>query len=300
MNKKLTKHLAPGHATCAGCGIPAIVRTVLGATDEQVIVSNATGCLEVTTTIYPSTSWKVPYIHSAFGNAAATSAGIDAAQKALQKNGKLKKPAKIVAFGGDGGTYDIGLQALSGALERGHDFLYVCYDNEGYMNTGGQRSGATPFGANTETAPAGSESFGKTQQRKDLMEIVKAHGIKYLAQANVAYLPDLKRKAQKALETKGPSFLLVLQPCTQIWKFPTSEYVAVGKLATETNFWPLFEIEDGEYKLTQEIKTPKPIEEFLKVQGRFKHLFSEKNKDVIAEIQKAVDENIKKLQKKCI
>lgn len=297
MNKKLTEKFSAGHATCAGCGIPAIVRTVLGATDEPVIVSNATGCLEVTTTIYPSTSWKVPYIHSVFGNAAATASGIDAAQKALEKSGKLKKPAKIIAFGGDGGTYDIGLQALSGALERGHDFLYVCYDNEGYMNTGGQRSGATPYGANTETAPIGSQSFGKAQQRKDLMEIVKAHGIKYLAQANVAYLPDLKRKAEKALKTEGPSFLLVLQPCTQLWKFPTSEYVAVGKLATETNFWPLYEIENGNYVINYVNKSPKPIEEFLKVQGRFKHLFKDTNKEIIAKIQADVDVNWERLKK---
>lgn len=298
MNKKLTEKLSSGHATCQGCGIPAIVRHVLGATDEPVIIANATGCLEVTTTIYPYTSWKVPYIHSVFGNAAATAAGIDAAQKALEKSGKIKKKAKIVCFGGDGGTYDIGLQALSGALERGHDFLYVCYDNEGYMNTGGQRSGATPFGANTETAPAGVASFGKSQQRKDLMEIVNAHGIKYLAQANVAYLPDLKKKAKKALETSGPSFLLVLQPCTQLWKFPVSDYVAVGKLATETNFWPLYEIEDGKYVLNSVQKNPKPIEEFLKTQGRFKHLFSDKNKERISEIQKTVDANLEKLARK--
>lgn len=298
MNKELTKKLSAGHATCQGCGIPAIVRHVLGATDEPVIVANATGCLEVTTTIYPYTAWKVPYIHSVFGNAAATAAGIDAAQKALMKSGKIKKKAKVVVFGGDGGTYDIGLQALSGALERGHDFLYVCYDNEGYMNTGGQRSGATPYGANTETAPAGVTSFGKAQQRKDLMEIVNAHGIKYLAQTNVAYVHDLKKKAKKALETAGPSFLLVLQPCTQLWKYPTSEYVAVGKLATETNFWPLYEIEDGKYTINNIVKTPKPIEEFLKVQGRFKHLFSDKNKGIISEIQKTVDANMEKLVKK--
>ncbi|HEX8974650.1 MAG TPA: thiamine pyrophosphate-dependent enzyme [Patescibacteria group bacterium] len=298
MNKELSKKLSSGHATCAGCGIPAIVRTVLGATEEPVIVSNATGCLEVTTTIYPNTAWKVPYIHSVFGNAAATAAGIDAAQNALLKSKKIKKKAKIVAFGGDGGTYDIGLQALSGALERGHDFLYVCYDNEGYMNTGGQRSGATPYGASMETTPAGKESFGKTQQRKDLMEIVKAHGVKYVAQANVAYLPDLKRKAEKALNTPGPSFLLVLQPCTQVWKFPTSQYVNIGKLATETNFWPLYEIEDGKYTLNYEVKNPKPIEEFLKTQGRFKHLFAEKNKPVIADIQKEVDRNLENLKAK--
>ena len=300
MNKELSKKLAPGHATCAGCGIPAIVRTVLGATNEPAIVSNATGCLEVTTTIYPYSAWNVPYIHSAFGNAAATAAGIDAAQKALQKSGKLQKPAKIVAFGGDGGTYDIGLQALSGALERGHNFLYVCYDNGGYMNTGGQRSGATPFGASTETAPAGKIDFGKEQQRKDLMEIVKAHGVNYLAQANVAYLADLKRKAIKALNTPGPSFLLVLQPCTQVWKFPTSEYVAIGKLATETNFWPLYEIEDGKYTLNQTPKERKPIEEFLKTQGRFKHLFKSGNEAVIKKIQSEVDGNFEKIRNKCV
>jgi pyruvate ferredoxin oxidoreductase beta subunit len=310
MNNKLTKHLASGHAMCAGCGIPAIVRTVLGATNDPVIVSNATGCLEVTTTIYPNTSWRVPYIHSVFGNAAATAAGIDAAQKAFEKSGKLKKKAKIIAFGGDGGTYDIGLQALSGALERGHDFLYVCYDNEGYMNTGGQRSGGTPYGANTETAPAGEFSFGKTQQRKDLMEIVKAHGIKYLAQANVAYLDDLEMKAKKALNTPGPSFLLVLQPCTNMWKFPTSQYVNIGKLATETNFWPLYEIsaqggsasggEEQKYIINYIPTNPKPIEEFLKTQGRFKHLFTSRNKKIIVQIQEQVNENWEKLKKKCI
>jgi pyruvate ferredoxin oxidoreductase beta subunit len=298
MNKELTEKLAPGHSTCAGCGIPVIVRTILSATKDPIVVSNATGCLEVTTTVYPYTAWKVPYIHSAFENAAATISGVDAAQKALHKKGKLKKKAKLVAFGGDGGTYDIGLQALSGALERGHDFLYVCYDNEGYMNTGGQRSGGTPYGANTETEPAGLESFGKVKQRKDLMEIVKAHNIKYLAQANVAYPQDLAMKAKKALETEGPSFLLVLQPCTTLWKFPTSQYVRMGKLATETNFWPLYEIENGNYVINYVNKNPKPIEEFLKGQGRFKHLFEERNKEVLEDIQKTVDENWKILEGK--
>jgi pyruvate ferredoxin oxidoreductase beta subunit len=216
--------------------------------------------------------------------------------EALFKRKHLRKKAKLVAFGGDGGTYDIGLQALSGALERGHDFLYVCYDNEGYMNTGGQRSGGTPFGANTETEPVGEKAFGKSRQRKDLMEIVKAHDIKYLAQANVAYPQDLAMKAKKALETKGPSFLLVLQPCTNLWKFPNSMYVRYGKLATETNFWPLYEIENGKYKINLEIKKPKPIEEFLKGQGRFRHLFEAKNKKIIKKIQKMVNENWKKLK----
>lgn len=297
MNQELAKKLAPGHTTCAGCGIPVIVRTILGATEDPVIVSNATGCLEVTTTIYPYTAWKIPYIHSAFENAAATISGVEAAQKSLIKRKALKKKAKLVVFGGDGGTYDIGLQSLSGALERGHEFLYVCYDNGGYMNTGGQRSGGTPLGANTETEPVGLDSFGKSRNRKDLMEIVKSHGIKYLAQANVAYPNDLAMKAKKAFETKGPSFLLVLQPCTNLWKFPTSRYVRVGKLATETNFWPLYEIEKGNYVINYVNKNPKKVEEFLKEQGRFKHLFEEKNKKVIKEIQKSVNENWKKLVK---
>ncbi len=166
MNKKLTEKLAPGHSTCAGCGIPAIVRTVLGATDDPVIVANATGCGEVTTTLYPYTSWKVPYIHNAFENAVATASGIDAAQKVLERKGELKKKAKIVVFAGDGGTYDIGLQSLSGALERGHDFLYVCYDNEGYMNTGGQRSSASPYGASTETTPLWHSRYRKRTQKE--------------------------------------------------------------------------------------------------------------------------------------
>jgi pyruvate ferredoxin oxidoreductase beta subunit len=193
-------------------------------------------------------------------------------------------------------------------LERGHDFLYVCYDNGGYMNTGGQRSGATPFGANTETEPVGTKTFGKSRQRKDLMEIVNAHHLEYLAQANVAYIDDLKKKAKKALAVEGPSFLLVLQPCTNLWKYPTSEYVHIGKLATETNFWPLYEIsaeggsasggEDRKYVINYVNKNPKPIEEFLKTQGRFKHLFEEKNKPVIEEIQKQVDGEWEKLQMK--
>jgi pyruvate ferredoxin oxidoreductase beta subunit len=302
MNKKLTEKLAPGHSTCAGCGIPAIVRTVLGVTDEPVIVANATGCLEVTSTLYPYTSWKVPYIHNAFENAAATASGIDAAQKVLFRKKALRqaqgKKAKIIVFAGDGGTYDIGLQSLSGALERGHDFLYVCYDNEGYMNTGGQRSSASPYGASTETTPFGAHDIGNELMRKDIMQIVDAHHVKYLAQANVAFIDDLAMKAKKALSIEGPKFLLVLQPCTNLWKYPTSEYVNIGRLATETNFWPLYEIENGKYVINYVNENPKPIEEFLKTQGRFKHLFKDENKPVIEKMQKMVDEKWKELNRK--
>ena len=297
MNEKLTKHLAPGHSTCAGCGIPAIVRTVLGATDDPVIVVSVTGCLEVTSTLYPYSAWKVPYIHSAFENGGATAAGIDGAIKALRKRNKIPagKKIQVVVFAGDGGTYDIGLQSLSGALERQHDFLYVCYDNEAYMNTGGQRSGATPRGADTETTPAGKKSFGKLEKRKDLMSIVIAHHLKYAAQTNVAYLADLKMKAKKAFALEGPRFLLVLQPCTNLWKYPTSEYVRIGKMATETNFWPLWEYFDGKYKINWATENPKPIEDFLKTQGRFKHLFRPSGEKVIAEMQKEVNEEWKRL-----
>ncbi|MDQ1283981.1 MAG: pyruvate ferredoxin oxidoreductase beta subunit [Patescibacteria group bacterium] len=305
MNKELTKHFAQGHSSCAGCGFPAAVRTILGEAKTPIVVANATGCLEVTSTIYPYSAWKVPYIHSAFENAAATISGVERAYKALYRKGKIKGRIKFIVFGGDGGTYDIGLQSLSGALERGHDFVYVCYDNGGYMNTGNQRSSATPYGAATETTPAGKESFGKMETRKNLMEIVNAHRVAYAAQANVAYLQDLKKKAKKALETEGPSFLNVFSPCQNNWKFPTSQYVNVAKLATETNFWPLYEIsaiggsayggENGKYKITHEPSQPKPIAEFLKTQGRFKHLFNEKNNPVIDRIQKMVNEEFARI-----
>ena len=299
MNKDLAKNLAPGHSACAGCAFPSIVRTILGEATTPVVISNATGCLEVTSTIYPYTAWNVPYIHSAFENAAATISGVERAYLAARKKGKIKKKIKFVAFGGDGGTYDIGLQALSGALERGHNFLYVVYDNGGYMNTGNQRSSATPYGAGTETTPVGKESFGKMEMRKDLMGIVAAHHITYAAQANIANLADLKRKAKKALAIDGPSFLTVFSPCTNNWKFPTSQYVAIAKLATETNFWPLYEIENGKYKLNWEPKKITPVTEFLKTQGRFKHLFSEKNKPVLEKIQKLVNAEFARIASLC-
>ena len=309
MNKDLAKNLAPGHSACAGCAFPSIVRTILGEATTPVVISNATGCLEVTSTIYPYTAWNVPYIHSAFENASATISGVERAYLALRKKGKIDKKIKFVVFGGDGGTYDIGLQSLSGALERGHNFLYVVYDNGGYMNTGNQRSSATPYGAGTETTPVGKESFGKMEMRKNLMEIVNAHRISYVAQGNIAYLADLKRKARKALEVEGPSFLSVFSPCTNNWKFPTSQYVAIAKLATETNFWPLYEIsaqggsasggESRKYTLNYEPKTLKPVTEFLKTQGRFKHLFSEKNKSVIERIQKMTNDEFARIVNLC-
>jgi pyruvate ferredoxin oxidoreductase beta subunit len=298
MNKNLTKRLSSGHSTCAGCGIPAIVRTVLDEIKDPVVVSNATSCLEVTTTVFPNTSWKIPYIHSAFENSAATISGVETAYKVMKKKGKIKKKIKFVVFAGDGGTYDIGLQALSGALERGHDFLYVCYDNQGYMNTGGQRSSASPYGADTQTTPSSKTDIGNELFRKDIIKIVSAHGVKYAAQANVAFLEDLRMKVRKAMEVKGPSFILVLQPCTNEWKYASSQYVNYGKLATETNFWPLYEVNDGKYILNMEIKEPKPVEEFLKGQGRFKHLFAPENKETLEKIQVMVNKKYGEL--KCL
>lgn len=297
MNKKLTEKLSPGHATCAGCLAPVIVRTVLGATDDEVVVSAATGCLEVTTTVYPNTSWKVPFVHSAFANASATISGVCAAYDAQKKRKKISKKVKFVVFGGDGGTYDIGLQSLSGALERGHDFLYVCYDNGAYMNTGNQRSGATPLGADTETTPYGKKSFGKDIARKDIMQIAVAHNIPYVATANVAYMNDFKNKVKKAFSYKGPKFILVFAPCVNQWKFPTNQGISISKLATETNFWPLYEVENGGYNITYKPKKHLKIEQFYETQGRFKHLFSRKDKaKIFKEIQREIDAGWEKLE----
>lgn len=289
--------LASGHRMCAGCGIGPIVRTVLAASDKPVIVANATGCLEVVTTIYPYSAWKVPWIHLTFENAAAVASGIETAYKALRKRGKIGKEVNIVAFGGDGGTYDIGFQALSGALERGHKFLYVVYDNEGYMNTGNQRSGATPYGASTTTVPAGTKSFGKPQWRKNIVEIAAAHRIPYAATAASHNILDLYNKAKKAFAADGPSFIAALQPCTTNWKFDPALTMKYSKLAVETNFWPLYEFDHGKIHINYKPKNRKPIEEFLKGQGRFKHLFKPENKHVIETMQKLIDEEWERLLK---
>lgn len=292
---EMPERLSSGHRLCAGCGASIAARQILRGTTDPVVISCATGCLEVASTIYPYTAWEVPFIHNAFENSAATISGVEAAFRSLKKQGKIpeNKKIKFVAFGGDGGTYDIGIQSLSGALERGHDFVYVCYDNEAYMNTGIQRSSATPFGAFTNTSPAGSCSFGKSQFRKDLTMVCAAHHIPYAAQGSIGYWQDLVKKAEKALAVEGPAFLLVLAPCPRGWRFPGEKTVEIGKLAVDTCFWPLYEIEDGVFKLTKKIpdKKKKPITEWLKSQGRFKHLFKECNENVIEMIQQKVDED---------
>jgi pyruvate ferredoxin oxidoreductase beta subunit len=289
--------LAGGHSLCQGCGIPVVVRTVLGSLHRPAVVVNATGCLEVATTRFPTTAWNVPWLHVAFENAAAVASGVESAQRALRKRNGLPQDAEVavVVFAGDGGTYDIGLQALSGALERGHRLLYVCYDNEAYMNTGVQRSGATPYGAATTTSPAGLESFGKAQQRKDMTAIAVAHGVPYAAQACSAHWFDLARKAESAAAAHGPSFVNVLSDCPVGWGHEPRVGLRILNAAIESRFWPLYEVVDGEYRLTYRPTKRVPIEEWLTPQKRFAHLLP----DEIGEIQARVDGEWDKLLGRC-
>lgn len=294
--------LAGGHRLCAGCGASIAVRQVLlGAGEDPVVVGCATGCLEVSTTIYPYTSWRTSFIHNAFENSAATISGVEAAFKALKRAGKIPadKRMKFVAFGGDGGTYDIGLQSLSGAMERGHDMVYVCYDNGAYMNTGIQRSSATPLGAWTTTAEVGKVQKGKLQRRKDLTSIIADHGIPYVAQASVSHWKDLTSKAEKAFAVEGPAFLNILAPCPRGWRTQPSKSIELAKLGVQTGFWPLFEVEDGVWRQTVNVPNRKPIEEFLKPQGRFKHLFAPENAELLAQIRAEVDRYWEYVQARC-
>ena len=284
--------LTGGHAACPGCAGPVIIRQVLLAAqqdDVYVVGGIATGCMEVCTTIYPNSAWRIPMVHCAFENSAATLSGAETAYRALKKQGKVDKDIRFIAFGGDGGTYDIGLQSLSGALERGHNFTYICYDNEAYMNTGIQRSGATPRGAFTTTAPAGKVSSGKTECKKDLTAIVAAHGIPYVAQASPHRARDLMQKVQKAVQIEGPCFINILSPCPRGWRCPPGDSIQMCKLAAETCVWPLYEIEDGKVKINYKPREKKPVRAWLESQARFKHLFSAKNEPVIEQIQQDVD-----------
>lgn len=291
--------LTGGHRACAGCAAPIIVRQVLLAAEHPVVVGSATGCLEVTTTLFPYTAWKVPFIHNAFENAAATVSGVEAAYTSLKKQGKYDKEVRFIAFGGDGGTYDIGLQSLSGAMERGHQMLYICYDNHAYMNTGIQRSSATPLGAHTTTSPAGKVIPGKKQFRKDLTAIMVAHNIPYVAQTSVSHWRDLTAKVQKALDTPGPSFINVLSPCRLGWGFKPEDTIEVAREAVETCFWPLYEVENGVYKLTYKPKEKKPVVDWMKKQTRFRHLFKPGNEELLAKVQEYVDAEWEKLLQKC-
>jgi len=299
--KELTQRepiLTSGHRMCAGCIAPTIVKLVSLASKYPLVVSCATGCLEVATTIYPYTAWNCSFVHNAFENSAATISGVETAYRALKKKGKISDEIKFIGFGGDGGTYDIGLQSLSGAMERGHDMLYVCYDNEAYMNTGIQRSSATPKGAATTTSPAGKTVPGKKEFRKDLTSIMVAHKIPYVAQASPGHWQDLVKKVEKALEIKGPKFMNIIMPCTLGWRFKTDQGIAMAKLAVETCFWPLYEVENGKYNITYKPREKKPLTDFIETQGRFAHLKKEQNKYIIGELQAEVDAEWEALQKK--
>ena len=291
-----------GHRMCAGCGSPVAVRGVLRAMnpEDKAVVGCATGCLEVSSFLYPYTAWQDSFIHAAFENAGATISGVEACYNVLKKKGKIDDTYKFIAFGGDGGTYDIGFQSLSGAMERGHDMVYVCYDNEAYMNTGIQRSSSTPKFADATTSPAGKVVPGKQQNKKNLTEVIAAHNVPYVGQTTfIGNMRDLHEKAQKALYTPGAAFLNIMAPCPRGWRYPAENLMEICKLAVETCVWPLYEVIEGEWRLSYEPKKKLPVEEYLKPQGRFSHLFKKGNEWMIEEWQKSVDSRWEKLLKKC-
>ncbi len=280
---------ASGHRMCAGCPVPIFTKMLTRVTDYRIVAGSATGCLEVASSIFPYSAWKVPWIHTAFENAAATMSGVETMYRVLKEKNKTDEKIKFVAIGGDGGTYDIGLQSLSAAMERGHDLLYICYDNGAYMNTGIQRSGATPLGAATTTTPSGSVLAGKQQQRKDLTRIMVSHHIDYVAQASIHNPVDLSNKLKKAIELDGPSFLNILSPCIPGWKIPPDSAVSMARDGVETCYWPLYEVEGGVYKINYKPKEKMPVSEWLFTQGRFKHLKNPKWSHLVDKLQEQID-----------
>ena len=288
------EYFAPGHRACMGCGEALAVRLVCKALGRNVIIANATGCMEIVSSQIPSTSWEVPWIHTLFENTAAVASGIEAGIKVLRRKGKYDKKTKVVAMAGDGGTADIGFQALSGALERGHDFIYICFDNEAYMNTGIQRSSSTPFGASTTTSPAGKVSIGQTTWKKNLPAIAVAHAIPYVATACHSYPFDLMSKISKAVEVKGPSYIHILSVCPTGWRLPSDLTIRAGRLAVETGIFPLYEVEEGKYTLNLDFPKLRPVEDYFKLQGRFRHL----SKETISQIQEMVATKYAELKKR--
>ena len=296
-----------GHRACAGCAPTTVLRLIMKATRGPTIVTQATGCMEVVSSIYPYTSWAVPWLHTAFETAAANASGIEAALKALKRKGQLKhEHVDVIAIAGDGGTYDIGFQALSGAVERGHDFLFVLYDNEAYMNTGIQRSGGTPKGAATTTSPAGTAIPGKLEYKKPIADIMVAHEIPYVATATPYYWRDLLEKVRKGLEVEGPAFLHVLAPCPRGWRSDPAKSIEYSRLAVETCVFPLWEAVNGQYQLSVASKLialapqkKRPVTDYLQGQGRFRHLFAPKNKSLLEEFQRVTDERWQRLLAKC-
>ncbi len=288
--------LAPGHRACQGCGEVLALRQIMKALGNNVIVVSATGCMEIISSAYPQSAWRVPWLHVAFENAAAVASGVEAAHKAMIRKGRIAdKNTTFLAIAGDGGTADIGIQALSGALERGHNFVYVCLDNEAYMNTGIQRSSSTPYGAGTTTSPPGKKSIGQQTWKKNMPAIVAAHDIPYVATGSPAYYVDLMNKAKKASLVKGPAYLHVFSPCPTGWRCAVEDAVQTGRLVVQTKIFPLYEVIDGKYRLSRKIKKPKPVTEYFKLQRRFRHL-TEKD---IAFIQERVDREYDRLLELC-
>jgi pyruvate ferredoxin oxidoreductase beta subunit len=286
---------APGHRACIGCGEALAIRLAFKALDNNVIVANATGCAEIFASQLPVTSWHLPWIHTLFENTAAVASGVEAAYKVMKRKGiPVPENTKVVAIAGDGGTSDIGLQALSGALERGHDFTYICFDNEAYQNTGNQRSSATPFGAATTTSPLGKKSIGQFSWKKNMPEIAVAHNIPYVATACHSYPFDLMDKVAKAVATKGPAYVHILSVCPTGWRSATDTVIRLGRLAVETGVFPLYEVENGKYKMSLNLPKLRPVKDYLKQQGRFRHL----SDDVIQKIQDRVEIEYQKLLEK--
>ncbi|MEM1676587.1 MAG: pyruvate synthase subunit PorB [Nitrososphaerota archaeon] len=292
----LEDYFTPGHRLCAGCGPAIAMKLIMKAIKMPTIVVNATGCVEVSTSMFPYVSWRVPWVHVAFENAAAVASGIVEALKILNRK-RGKQMHDVIAIAGDGGTFDIGLQALSGALERNHKMLFICYDNEAYMNTGVQRSGATPTGAATTTSPAGKIIPGKQERKKDLIGIVVAHKIPYAATASISHPIDLMNKVRKALNIDGATLIHVLTPCTLGWRYPPSQTVKIARLAVETGYFPIYEVEDGRVKINIRLSKFKPIEEFIKIQERFKHLLQPENERILDYLKKQIEENWSRLLK---
>ena len=273
--------LAPGHRACIGCGEALAVRIAMKAMGPNIIIANATGCMEVISSQLPATGWDVPWIHTLFENNSAVASGIESALKVLERKGKIQgRGTKVVAMGGDGATSDIGFQALSGALERGHDFLYLMFDNEAYMNTGIQRSSATPWGASTTTSPAGKKSIGQKTQKKNMAAIVAAHEIPYVATACPSYPFDMMEKVKKGLAVNGPAFINVFSVCPTGWRSAVDLSVRLGRLAVQTGVFPLYEVVNGKYKITVEPSPMRPVQDYLKPQGRFRHLSENDVKEI--------------------
>ena len=289
------ENFGQGHRACQGCAEALAVRQIGKALGKNVITVSATGCMEVVSSPFPYTSWNVPWIHVAFENAAAVASGVEAGLKAMMRKGKLpQRKISVLALAGDGGTNDIGVQALSGALERGHDFLYICTDNEAYMNTGIQRSSATPWGASTSTSPAGKVKFGQATWKKNMAAIAAAHDIPYVATACPSYPFDLMEKVKRGARTPGPAYIHVLAVCPTGWRSSPDLSIRLGRLAVETGIFPLYEVIDGKYKLSIDLPELRPVEEYFRLQGRFRHL----TKDMVETIQKRVVREYEKLREK--